>query len=85
MSGAPAIADFDMVSVYDHRYGLPTLCIRHHPGHRITVLDYVHILKRHSLFLIVLTGLLGVGSGVLAENQYFFLHMSPLFWITCFS
>lgn len=82
MSGSAGVTDCDLPLLYDDRNQPLALSILQHPVHRPLILRDVEVLELDPLDPIVRTGLRGVGSGVFAENQHFFLHLSPPNWIT---
>ena len=66
-SGA-AEPDRDLIAVHDHRYGAAPLAEPEHALELGRVFLDVDVLERHVPPIKILTGGLGVGSGVLAED-----------------
>jgi len=66
---------------YGRNFSFPA-GVTEHPLHPLLALQNVDVFERDSVFLEVLTGLISVRSGVLAENQHFFLHGASRFCIT---
>ena len=68
-SGATREPDRDLLTIDDDGHLADTLAVRQHPLEISLALLHVDVFERDSPPFIILTGGLGVGSGVLAENQ----------------
>ena len=82
MSGSPGIADLDAVSLHNDGDQFLTLRILQHPLQGFGIPGHIMIFEFGLLPPEVLTGLSRMGSSVLAENQYFLLHIGSRIWIT---
>ena len=77
MSGTASIPDPYLTALNDDRNHAFALSIPQHPVQGLPVISHVVIFERNRLLPVVLTGLRGIGSSVLAENRHFLLHISP--------
>jgi hypothetical protein len=82
VSGSSIVAYLDPTPGHDNRNQPFTLSILQHSIQRPLVCSHVEVFERYPLLFAILTGLRSVGSSVLAENQYFLLHITSIIWIT---
>lgn len=81
VSRASAIAERHLASLDDRRDLPLSLGVLQHPFQLVLAGQNIDVFEGDLLSSIVLTGLRCIGSGVLAKNQDFFLHIPSQSWI----
>ncbi len=82
MSGSPSVTEGDAAVLHDHGHDAFSSGELQHPLERLPILDDIVVLEGNTVARIGLTGLRGVRSSGLSENQDFFLHRISPVWIT---